>query len=412
MWYKYDNIGLWIWIPDNYKFRESLAFFTMHNNILDENKQIRHFGLDILKDRATIVIYENGATADIVEQFCEYVAGPDVAIDASAGGNQVVANAAVGNPNIADASIMNGGPTTSAPAMPTDSAVLEKSPFAMDRGYLAAIGIFSFTRNRYSKPFTGGMEKLQELAADIAGAHFTFRPDWSIVVSPHIGIGGKYIDRAFAHNIGIQTVITPALYFKQTTLRVGWNWPTYVLTEAQKKKLFLFDGEPRFSQFLCAGQNLVVITGPPSSGKTILGRRIAQFVGGCTLCKNELPPAKSFGTKSIVHISSAPTARDKEVLVKWLCDNGTGNAHVGTNRAAAPNLVWIEMNVSRQLAEFLRNLRVQISKQSCPALSPYTEIKNYYRHVEPLDDDKIPEVIKHLRFPLILKQIKELNYIY
>lgn len=435
MWHKRDAIGVWIWVPDNYVFRESVAFFTMQNNILDENKQIRHFGLDILKDRATIVIYENGATPELVNEFCEYVTLAPIMQDQQS----------ISPLHASDESVVSK----------PHSESNEKSPFAAERGGLSAIGIFSFKRNRYSKPFTGAMELLQELARDAittqngntkamsmamemanrksgpaasigspevdppnSSAQWMFRPEWSIVVSPHIGIGGRYVDRAFAHNVGIQTVVTPELYFKLSTAKVSWNWPQHVITEAQKRKLFLFQGEPRFSQFLTTGQNLVIITGPPNSGKTILGRRVAQFIGGCTICKNELPPAKSFGAKSIVHISCAPSAREKERLVKWLAEHiGRGELRerkINSERTtqSAVNLVWIEMAVPRQLAEFMRNLRVQISRQTCPSLAPYSEIKHYYKTVEPLDPDKIPAAITPIKFPLILKKIKELDYIF
>lgn len=363
MWLKKDNIGLWMWIPEKYIFRESVAFFTIKDNILNDNNQIQRTELDIILNVATIIIYENNTTGDLTNLFTQHIA--------------------------------------------------EK---------ISVIGIFSFKRNRYSKPFTGAIELLEQIASETNP--WKFRPDLSIMVSHDIGINGHYIDRAFAHNIGIKAITTPNLYFKRSMAQVEWNWPTTMLTERQKKKLFRFTEEPKFADFLFAKyRNIVIITGPPNSGKTILGRRIAQYLGNCVVCKNELiSPAQSRG-KSLVHISRSPTIGDKETLLNWLLEYNKPfqltnkkktndqiiNPESDNNSA---NLVWIEMDVPRAVVEFLRYLRVQISRQTCPELTQHGEIKEYYKTVEILPEDKIPSAITHMSFPLILKKIPELDYIY
>jgi hypothetical protein len=403
MWHKKDAIGIWIWIPNGFKFKQSLAFFTIENNLLNENKQIRYDKINPLKDIATIIVYENNANNALIDLFTEHVISS-----------------------------------------------------------LPIIGIFSFIRNRYSKPFTGAFELLEQIASKAnqpkpsepksdepksnepksnepksnepksnepksnepksnevksdelksdevkSDEPFKFKPEWSILVSFDIGINGRYIDRAFAYNIGIKTVTTPDLYFKHIKKKIEWYWPSYVLLERRKKKLFLFDGEPKFADFLFPNHiNIVVITGPPNSGKTILARRISSYIGSSTICKDELPETTG---KSLIHIGHAPSRSDKENLIKWLLK--LNKPYKSTDKLVMPNLIWIEMNLPRALVEFIRYLRVQMNYRTCPVLSSDSNIKNYYKSVESLSDDKIPSVITHIQFPLILKKIPELDYIY
>jgi hypothetical protein len=338
MWIKKDDIGLWLWIPDNYVFYESLAFFTIHNNFLDENKQIQ---IDNnIKSIATIVIYENNTNDELIDIFMEYIVK-----------------------------------------------------------HLSIIGIFSFKKNRFSKPYTGAFELFEQIVNEKIN-NFKFKMEWSILISQYIGINGRYIDRAFAHNIGIKSITTPDLYFKRSDISIEWYYPANVLTERKKNKLFKFTGEPLFADFLFSKHiNIVIITGPPHSGKTILGRRIAKYIGNCIICKNELPNVSG---KSLVHISRSPTIYNKQKLFDWILSYNNNS----------PNLVWIEMDISRQLVEFLRHLRVQISKQTCPELTTYEEIKEYYKLVEKIEDNKIPSAITYIKFPLILKKIPELYYIF
>jgi hypothetical protein len=379
MWKKLDSILLWV--PTNFVFRESLAFFTLAG-ILDDTKQIKNYGLDILRDKATIVVYEN-ITADREDGGINPDLHPLVALFKT--------------------HILGELPLAAA----QDALAQESNTVAAEA--IPIIGIFAFKRNRYSKPFTGAYELLHEEASTceraagrlLADVHFVFRPQWSIMVSDHIGISGRYVDRAFAQNIGISTIVTPAIYFKASQAKIEWNWPHHVMTPAQKKKLFVYTGEPKFADFLFPGHvNVVAITGPPCSGKTVLAKRVAQYING-TICKEEMPGVLG---KSLVYVGRAASAQDKQRVVEWLSARNT--------HGEAPNIVWLEMEVPRVVAEFLRNLRVQISARSCPELLPYAEFKSYYRDLDSLSEAQVPSFITHMRFPLILKKIKELDYVF
>jgi hypothetical protein len=333
MWIKKENIKLWIWVPTNYIFKQSLAFFTIKDNILDQNNIVHYTGL---KDIATIIVYENNTSDELINIFEKYFSE------------------------------------------------------------LPIIGIFSFTRNRYSKPFTGIIEILEDISK------IKFKMEWSILVGNDIGINGKYIDRAFAHNIGINTVTSPKLYFKRTNTKLEWSWPKQVLTINQKKKLFQYEGEPKFCDFLFSKHiNIVIITGPPKSGKSILARRISQYLGDCNIYKNELP--LEYKSQSLIHISCSPLSGDKIQLLEWINK---------LNKNELKNLVWIEIDIQKVLVEFLRYLHVEINKKSCPTLSSYLEIKDYYKNNEQLCEDKIPTNITHIKFPIILKKIPQLDYIF
>lgn len=352
---KKENIGIWIWIPDNYQFKQSIAFFTLKNNLLIKNELYKNTSnsnlinnaeyvlvspLENLIKNATIVIYENYATQELVDMYITYIANK-----------------------------------------------------------IPSIAIFSFIKNRYSKPFTGGYELLNELAIT-TNKDFKFNTKLSIMVSNNIGINKFYYDRAFANNIGITTITTPDIFFRSSNRIIEWSYPTYILTINQKKKLFKFNGEPSFASFLAPEcKNVIAITGPPHSGKTVLARRIALYLQNCDIYKNEYPNNVS---KSMIHISTSPTYPDKINLLKWIIDNDIGS----------PNMVWIELDISKSIVELFRYLRVQINKKNNYILSDYSNITSYYKKLEFLPECTIPNNINHMIFPIVLKNIPELYYIY
>lgn len=353
MWQKKDDIGLWIWIPENFKFYESIAFFTIKNNILDQDSKFQYAGIAKLKDLATIIIYENGANDELIYTF-----------------NNIISES-VDQANI--------------------------------------IGIFSFKKNRYSKPYTGSFEFIEKLAQE-KDTNFKFKLEWSIMVSSEIGVNLQYKDRAFAYNIGIQTVVLPSLFFlSEPYKKIKWSWPKNVLTSINKKKIFQYDNEQKFADFTFADHiNIVIITGPPTSGKTILGQRICKFIGNCQICKNEIPPI--INGKSLVIINESPTLAEKQKMIYYLMEYNKPYKLETTEKQTMPNLVWIEMNVSKQLVMFLRHLQVQVKKQSCPILRPNKDYTDYYKTFENLYD--MPPAITRIHFKLVLKKIPELEYIY
>lgn len=385
MWNKNINVGAHVWIPEQYKLFESIAIFTI--DILDllmDTKETGKVAFDKIKNltqNASIILYEN-----IYE-------------------NQL------------------------------DELCKKFQEFAMDKN-IPIIAIFSTIRNRYSKPFTGGFEYIIKMAAE--NNNYKFCPEYSIMVSNNIGARGagisnfkansnKYLDRAFAHNIGIKTIITPNMFFGTSAEKLEWSWPINVLTNKQKNKLFFDKIEPKFIDFMQTERpNIIFITGPPSSGKTILAHRIMKFLLNCRLFdystnfeKHSANSTNNFLTeamhsltetkhnKSFICILEAPKKQDKLFIIDTLNKFKKTEANI--------NLLWMEMNVEKIVVEFLRHLRVQIGRHSNPVIAPFNAIKQYYENLELFEIDAVTNNmsgITHIDFPLVLKKIPELNYIF
>lgn len=391
MWYKHDEWGLWIWHPDDFVFYPALSFFTLNNNIIMEDGGIQSEKLLTLIGIASIVIYENNASEKLISDFKKI----------------------------------------------TDN--------------IPVIGIFSFKQNKYSKPYTGGFEYLLQLAnnahnSDLSNplsAPFKFNMDWSIMISPNIGIDGKYIDRAFAFNIGIpmQNISTPNIFFDNIIYppvknispyqssspsimqkKIKWSWPRHILSIEQKNKLFQFTDETPFSSFLYLNtQHIIIISGAPLSGKTILARRISAYLNNqAQICKDIpihlLPPHSQ--NHSTIFTNSFPNISDKQKLLRWLASHSFD-----------VKLIWIDIQLPLSLNNLFRHLRVQLCK-SLPInttnhttnhntnhtnnippaeLSPINSINLFHKLYQPLNP---PPNIHYIKFPIVLKKIPELYYVY
>ncbi len=261
---------------------------------------------------------------------------------------------------------------------------------------------FATINNRYSKPYTAGFEHIF--------GNNKIRTDLSIVVSDQIGLdlhsrlrlrikSSTYIDRAFAHNIGISTVVTTAMFFNGRSDPVECEWPYHVVPLAIREKLFHDGQEPAFRDFIFPeARNIICINGPPYSGKTVLARRINKVIP-CCIVENSLDEPTNDGT-SIIYTYSAATDEDKREIISVFA-RYSGNI----------NHVWIEMGVRRQVVEFLRYFRVQVTGAE---LESDARIREYYSQLFQASCDciNVPGNITQVLFPLVLKRVPELMFIY
>lgn len=364
MW---QSVNGFFWkIPANYQFKPSIGIF---GNI--QHKQSNIEKIAAIADKCTVLIYDN-----IFEQ-----------------------------PNAIDEQHSDA-----------------KASMAIYDG-LDLIVAVATTNNRYSKPYTAGFDQILQ--------GIQFRPDLSIVVSDHIGLDLKsrlqlkitsnnYADRAFAHNIGISTVVSTAMFFENRTDRVEWEWPYQVIPLDHREKLFFGEKEPAFRDFIFPeAQNIICINGPPCSGKTVLARRINKVIPCAVVensCDGGLVKSGESGPSAPGNVSgssrapgpSAPnyiftycaaTASEKQNIINMF-GRYTGNV----------NHVWIEMCVRRQVVEFMRGFRVQVTNSE---LESNDRIRDYYaKLLADTSNAVIPENITCVIFPLVLKRMPELMYIY
>lgn len=360
MWYKKEDIGFYIWVPEEYKFFDSFGIFSdikYDQHILDKLKE--------LSEKSTIILYENYLQRD-------------------------------------------------------DAAINNLENIFKDINIIIAI---SFFKNRYSKPFTGGFEYIIDIANKI-NSNFEFKPELSIMVSNKIGldlkslqllniIKGDYIDRAFAHNIGIKTVIPPSMFFENKIEKISWSWPKSVLPLINRDKLF-YEKEPQFKDFIFANiKNIIFIVGPPFSGKTVLSRRINKILE-CKIIDKQTPfeineydiKNELDNTISIIFICCAATMKEKQKIIEIFEQFKIIKKPI--------NAVWINMITHKQIITFMRYFKVQIAKTTNIILESNERINKYYANIrkENYSEIEIPKYITQINFPLVLKKMPELMYIF
>jgi len=154
------------------------------------------------------------------------------------------------------------------------------------------MAFFSTKLNKYMKPFTN-MWRIIELS--YFKRNKTINKTVSIYVGHHAGriksymgkyklmvkkIDSKATDRAFASNIGL-TFFTPEIFFQEDKNPITWSYGEDVINNTERKSLM----DPTFQnpvvieeiqKLPTSTKYMVLITGPPSSGKTTLAEKIKR----------------------------------------------------------------------------------------------------------------------------------------
>jgi hypothetical protein len=310
--------------------------------------------------------------------------------------------------------------------------------FTLLKNEIPVIILFSLADNKYKKPYTHLLGKLYDIYnKKNPNDKFKFDLENSIVIGNNAGrLGSKYLkkdsndcDRAFASNIGISNFRTPEQIFLNEQTSRQWKWSKNLNIESilkQQKSLV----EPSFETIInginpTTEINIIYITGPPTSGATLLGNRINAFI------------QKSGMLSEIIDINNyTNTLLMLEFItlqVKDLCDNPRILIIIDSLETTAKrlrhfskivdnaddkliNVKYIEMNVTREICEFMNKFRLQISKSSKIELTKLSTYNAYYRSYKPLIDNGLTMPLskkidlKFISYPLIIRERPEIFY--
>jgi hypothetical protein len=300
--------------------------------------------------------------------------------------------------------------------------------------------MFSLADNKYRKPYTHLLDKLQDiynhrLSQSDKQKDGTFKVekfdlDNSIVIGNNAGrLGSKYLkqdisdcDRAFARNIGVDNFRTPEQVFRNDQTSRQWKWTKNLNIEMvlkQQKNLV----EPSF-EIIVDKADIIYITGPPTSGSTLLGNRINVYIQKLGLM-SEIIDINNYSNTSLMldFISRQMTDLADNPRVLIIIDNLETTTkrlkHFTTlvkNVDRVVNVKYIEMNVTRDICEFMNKFRLQISKSSKIELTKPSEYNSYYRYYKPLIDNGITMTLpknidlKYISYPLIIRERSELFF--
>lgn len=154
------------------------------------------------------------------------------------------------------------------------------------------MAFFSTELNKYMKPFTN-IWKILELS--YFKRNKTINKSVSICVGHHAGriksymskyklivkkIDSKSTDRAFASNIGL-TFFTPEIFFQGDKNPITWSYGEDVINNTERKTLLETTIQnpviiEEIQKLPPSPKYMVLITGPPSSGKTTLAEKIKR----------------------------------------------------------------------------------------------------------------------------------------
>lgn len=375
MWHNLDDEKIKYYISDNFVFRPNLAIFSFNKTLVQNTQSIKYpislFSqsvgpfLEKINQKGSIIIIENrfsklASIEDNVAKFYDMLGDYGKNID--------------------------------------------------------FIAIFILSPNRYKKPNTNIFDKL----IDIYAAHESknaaeFDKEKSILIGSN---AGRYsseifssdesdIDRAFSHNLGIATFATPEHIFLNNNLPRTWVWKTPHVDkflEAQKGKT-----EPEFATLFDTSypKNLVFITGALSSGKTLLSRRLIDFVGAQIpqIPQSSLVDKLDIGDSNVGEICEAiDQFNNNELKFLFVVDVLYDDVFSKYSTIVNPlvKITYIELDSSRELCIFLDKFRLQITKSNTLLETKKEDIAKWFFTPKEKKDH-----VNYINFPLILRTREE-----
>lgn len=395
MWtYEEDNKLLY-YVHDHFKFEKNLLILSFSNTLIEG---------EIHKDNITYMNLFDDNVETVLSQLNEY------------GSIVIIENTKV--------------------AKETVKLVVGKF-FTLLKNEIPIIILFSLADNKYKKPYTHSLGKLYDIYNKKTPDNtFKFDLENSIVIGNNAGrLGSKYLkkdvsdcDRAFASNIGINNFRTPEQVFLNEQTSRQWKWVKNLNVESiikQQKSLI----EPSFETIISGinltnNINIIYITGPPTSGSTLLGNRINAFINKSGLL-SEIIDINNYTSTSLMLEFITLQLKDLVnnprilIIIDLLETTAKRLRHFGKivdNTDKLINIKYIEMNATREVCEFMNKFRLQISKSSKIELTKPNAYNAYYRSYRPLIDNGLTMPLskkidlKYISYPLIIRERPELFY--
>lgn len=298
---------------------------------------------------------------------------------------------------------------------------------------LPFIIIFATKNNKFKKPYTHVFSKLQQLYASNKlkrniiltdeEKRNIINLDNSLVIGNNAGrlrnsmfkADMSDVDRAFAANIKIAFRTNTQVFTRESAPR-QWSYSYDVKKLILSQKMLI---EPNFADFITNGPQVVMIAGAPTSGKTLLSKRIASHI-------------KTSGTEAKIYDVNNYTSYHVMLQVLKNDMNSEGiltqiiivdTFEYDKKRLDCFELLgkmpikYIELDTPRPVCEFLNKFRLQISQNANIELYSKYRYNDYYASYKPFFQSKILENlgkkdIKYIRYPLVIRERAETAFHY
>jgi DNA 3'-phosphatase len=287
------------------------------------------------------------------------------------------------------------------------------------------VAFFSTVRNRYSKPFTH-MWKLIELF--YSKEKKIIYKNLSIVVGHKAGriniynskkIDNNCLDRAFAINNNL-TFFTPERFFLNDNKISLWQFNTDVINQ-QSRKAELENNKliqvPVIMDELSILPNsdlyTIIITGPPSCGKTTLAKKIKkkwdiEYKMGPIGCLSE----NNFETFEELQTSVNYQLKEKNsIIVDLMCNICNITNIIKTSMLNKVPILVVEIKVSEKVVKLLDFIKIQNSTSYKSQIYLKYQWATYYKKYKEPRYSELP-CVKYVAFPLIIQLSDEFWYEY
>ncbi len=275
------------------------------------------------------------------------------------------------------------------------------------------IALFILSPNRYKKPNTNILSIIENLYI-MGGCNIQGR-DWfnmtkSIVVGTNAGRHGSHqiradendCDRAFAHNLGIKVFRTPEDVFLNAAVMRRWTWKVDTVgkfLEEQKNKQ-----EPEFSSFIDSvsdKKKLIFIAGAPASGKTLLARRLLDFLKRSNINTKNSVSMLDINTSNTGDICEAIDSFNENInmtlIITDMLYDETFIRYLNIVNASI-DIICVELDSILNLCVFLDRFRLQVTTSS-----KLIELKKEYIARWFLTKRTKWPNVKYVPFPLMLR---------
>jgi DNA 3'-phosphatase len=287
------------------------------------------------------------------------------------------------------------------------------------------VAFFVISPNGYVKPFTH-MWKLMEIFYKQKEAFIN--KETSILVGHHAGrinvstrkpIDVSCKDRAFAKNVGI-TFFTPERFFLNDTSLVLWKYDDYVINQPLRK--YLLESNKRtyipviIDEIYAMPKSdiyTVIITGPPSCGKTTFVNKIKRkWCIEYKIGTLDHISENTFEEFDEINNSLKQSLENKHsAIIDITCRHYNLTQLVKTSMICEVPILIIEIMVKREVACLLNFIYTQKNKPDTYKLVTKYQWRIYNKAYKEPCFSEIP-CVRYVRFPILIQLCDEYWYEY
>lgn len=290
---------------------------------------------------------------------------------------------------------------------------------------LPFVAFFTTKYNKYNKPNTNIWKLLEVLYK---------REKRKINLETSIYVGDKAgrlktdrtkldyssIDRAFAENVKL-TFLTPDRFFLGYSLSNLWQWGTRIINKHKRDEIYKDSQKQQVPVILTELSTLpeskiytIIITGPPSSGKTTLAKKIKRKWDGDCIDKGEIMHITENLCEDIYHLTEQMDiylSEGKSVVVDTAYYGSKLTQMVKTSMSNKVPILILKMKVHQEVAKLLDCIKVQTAINSnIVTTTAYQWCAYFNYYIEP-EYENLP-CVKCVDFPLVINIADEFWYSY